>query len=284
MPVTKDCTLTVGISDLQAAIASVAPHADKPKQGDEQPVTCRVRFSAGKDLLAVSATDSRTSAVAWVKILADSRKGKFSPDDGPFVVDLLPKHAREIGESQTPNRVDGEDFGECKLALSASSVTALDVSGKYPGVSHTVVPIEQESTGVLPGTEDLGYPPVERLVGTAFSRTYGTHKVLLPPAGMLSRFETAAKEYGEPLVVEPVGDADATAWLVWCGTRFAGQLNGRVEDDAERRRRQSRRLQFLRRLGLLTAEDEARIALGGDDVSLDADDFAPTGDDDETED
>lgn len=271
MTVTTECTLTVGIADLQHAIAAVAPHAEKPKQGDEQPLTCRVRLTAGKDHLTVSATDSRTSAIAWVVILGDSRKGKFAPDDGGFVVDLLPKHARAIAESQTPNRLEGDDLGECTLTLGLDEVTITDRSGKYPGVSHTVVPVEQEATSTLPGTEDMGYPPVERLIGQAFSRAYGTHKVLLPPTGMLARFEAAAREYGEPLVIEPVGDADATAWLVWCGTRFAGQLNARAEDDQETRRRQSRRLQYLRRLGLLTAEDEARIALGGDDVPLDAD-------------
>ncbi len=271
MTATTECTLTVGIADLQAAVASVAPHAEKPKQGDEQPVTCRVRLSAGRTHLTVAATDTRTSAVAVVKTLGDSRKGKFAPEDGPLIVDLLPKHARAIAGSQTPNRLEGEDLGECLLTIRAVEVTVEDSSGKYPGVSHTVVPIEQEASDTSPGTEDMGYPPVEALLAKAFSRARGEHKVLLPPVGMLSRFETAAREYGEPLVIEPVGDPDSTGWLVWCGTRFAGQLNARQEDDQEARRRHSRRLDFLRRLGLLTAEDEVRIALGGDDVPLDSD-------------
>lgn len=279
MTVTTECELTVGIADLQRAIAAVAPHADKAKQGDEQPVTCRIRLTAGKDHLAVSATDTRTSAVAWVVILADSRKDTFKPEDGPFVVDLLPKHARALAESQTPNRLEGDDLGECTLILALDEVTITDRSGKYPGVSHTVVPLEQEGAGTLPGTEELRYPPVERLVAQAFARAYGTHKVLLPPTGMLSRFEVAAKEYGEPLVIEPVGDADATAWLVWCGTRFAGQLNARPEDDQETRRRRSRRLQYLGRLGLLSDEDKARIALGGDDVRVDVEDQGDEHDD-----
>ncbi len=271
MTATTECTLTVGIADLQAAIASVAPHAEKPKQGDEQPITCRVRFAAGKDLLAISATDARTSAVAWVKILADSRKGKFAPADGPFVVDVLPTHARQIAGSQTPIREEGEDYGEAVLTLALDEVSIVDRSGKYPGTAHTVTPLKQEATDTIPGTEDMGYPPVEALVGKAFQRARGEHKTLLPPAGMLARFEKAAAEYGEPLVIEPVGDPDNVGWLVWCGTRFAGQLLARQEDDQERRRRHSRRLDFLRRLGLLSAEDEARIALGGDDVPLDSD-------------
>lgn len=271
MTAATECTLTVGIADLQAAISAVAPHAEKPKQGDEQPITCRVRLTAGKDLLAVSATDARTSAVAWVKILGDTRKGKFAPTDAPFVVDLLPTHARALAASQTPIREEGEDYGECTLTLTLGEVTVVDQSGKYPGVAHTVTPLQQEATDTIPGTEDMGYPPVEALIGKAFTRARGEHKVLLPPIGMLARFEKAAAVYDEPLVIEPVGDPTQTGWLVWCGTRFAGQLNGRQEDDQEARRRHSRRLDFLRRLGLLTAEDEARIALGGDDVPLDSD-------------
>lgn len=271
-PVTTRCTLTVGIDDLQAAITAVAPHAEKPKQGDDQPITCRVRLTAGREHITVAATDSRTSAVAWVKILQDSRKHELAATDGPFVVDLLPKHARALAESQTPNRLEGEDLGECTLTLALDEVTVADQSGKYPGVSHTVVPIAQETTDALPGTEAFGYPPVEQLLAKAFGRARGVHKALVPPVGVLGRFETAAKEYGEPLVVEPVGDADGKGWLVWCGTRFAGQLLAVDEDDAEVLRRQSRRLSFLRRLGLLSAEDEARIALGGDDVPLDSED------------
>lgn len=82
MAVTTKCTLTVGIADLQHAITSVAVHAEKAKPGDEQPITCRVRLAAGAEHLTVAATDSRTSAVAWVKILQDSRKHELAPTDG----------------------------------------------------------------------------------------------------------------------------------------------------------------------------------------------------------
>lgn len=270
--VTTACTLTVGIADLQAAITAVAKYAEKPRPGDEQPATCRVRLAAGKDDLRISATDTRSLAVAKVVILGDTRKGKFTPDDGPFIVDLLPSHARAIADSQTPNRLDGEDLGECVLTLALDEVTVVDRSGKYPGVSHTVVPIEQEATDTLPGTDELGYPPVERLLTQGFARARGEHKVFLPPRGMLARFDAAASIYGDDLVIEPIGDADDTGWLVWAESgRFAGVLVARREEDSDRRRRQSRRLAYLRWLGLLTAEDEARIALGGDDVPLDSD-------------
>ena len=151
MAVTTKCTLTVGIADLQHAITSVAVHAEKAKPGDEQAITCRVRLLAGRTHLTVSATDGRTTGVAWLPILADSRIGKFSPDDGPFIVDLYPKGARAIAAALTPITVDGEGIGDATLVLSSAEVTIRDKSGKYPGTSHTEKPIEQEATAILDG-------------------------------------------------------------------------------------------------------------------------------------
>jgi len=47
MTATTSCTLRVGIGDLARAVASVYPHAEKSKQGEEQPMTVRVRLIAG---------------------------------------------------------------------------------------------------------------------------------------------------------------------------------------------------------------------------------------------
>lgn len=263
-PVTTKCTLTVGIADLQHAITSVAVHAEKAKPGDEQAITCRVRLIADKTHLVVTATDGRTTGVAWTPILADSRTGKFAPEDAPLIVDLYPKGARAIADALTPITVDGEGIGDAVLTLSSKEVTISDKSGKYPGTSHTERPIEQEATATLDGTDHLGYPDVLARTKDAFVRGAGAVRPLLPPARALARFETAAAQYRQPLVVEQVGDLDATAWLIWCGTSFAGVLDGRREDDQEIRRRASRRLVYLRHLGALSAEDEARLELGGD--------------------
>lgn len=279
MPVTAKCTLTVGIADLQHAITSVACHAEKAKQGDEQAITCRVRLIAGKTHLVVTATDGRTTGVAWLPILADSRTGKFSPEDGAFIVDLYPKGARAIADALTPITLDGEGIGDAVLVLSSDEVTIRDKSGKYPGTSHTEKPIEQEATATLDGTEHLGYPDVLARLKDAFVRGSGAVRPMLPPARALARFETAAAQYRQPLVIEQVGDGDATAWLVWCSTSFAGVLDARREDDSEIRRRSSRRMTFLRHLGALSVEDEARLALGGDLDEADEDDTAD-GDDD----
>lgn len=266
MAVTQACTLQVDIADLQHAISSVVVHSEKQRIGDEQVSTCRVRLTAGATHLVVSATDSRTVGMAWVPILADSRGKRFAKDDGPFVVDLYPKQARQIGGAITPILSDGEATGEAELALALDTVTISDLTGKYPDTSTTVPTIEQEQTATLDGTESLGYPNLARHLGEAFTRGMGAVRSLLPPSGTLARFEAASRAYGQPLVVEQVGGETPGegAWLVWCGERFAGLVVDRREDDAETRRRASRRLGYLKRLGVLSAENEARLELGGD--------------------
>lgn len=265
MSATSECTLTVGIGDLQRAIASVVCHAEKAKPGDEQPILCRVRVTAGKEYLTIAAADGRTSGLAWVRIIADDRKGKWSKGDGPFIVDLYPKQARQIAAAMTPIRDEGNDYGDASLHLTLDDVTITDLSGKYPDTSTTVPTIEQEATMTLDGTEQHGYPDLLKVIGSSFSRAAGTFKPMQPPPGAGSRFEVAAREYSARLVYEPVGDAADRAWLVWLrDAPFAGMFVQPFEDDEDIRRRASERLTHLRRLGLLTAEDEARLQLGGD--------------------
>lgn len=261
MTTTTDCQLRVGIGDLARAITAVYPHAEKSKPGDEQPMTVRVRLIAGRDHLQVAATDGRTSALAWVEVLSDSRAKRFAADDGPFVVDLRPRHAREIAAAIVPNRVDGDDVGDAALELTVGTVTVTDASGKYPGTSHTVPVMEQEATMTLEGTDHLGYPDVVRTLATAMREAAGHPKPFRPPIGAVARFEVAAREFG-PMVYEPVGPADALAWVVWARDGgFIGQLETRHQDDTERRREQSQRMRHLERLGLMTPSERAAAEL-----------------------
>lgn len=238
MSAITECTLTVGIADLQRAITSVVPHAEKQKQGDEQALLCRVRLCAGKDDLLVSASDGRTAAAAWVRITADDRTERFKKADGPFVVDLYPKQARQLAAACTPIREEGVDYGDATVHLTLGDVTITDVSGKYPLTSTTVPSIEQEATDTIPGTEAHGYPDPMRVFSAAMSRAAGVHKPMQPPPGAHGKFETAVREYETKAVWEPVGDAQDRMWVCW--------------------------LRGAPRLGLLTAEQEARLELGGD--------------------
>ena len=261
-PVTTECTITVGIADLQRAITSVVPHAEKPKQGDDQPMLCRVRLTAAADELLVGATDGRTSALAAVRILTDSRTGPLGPIDGPFVVDLMPKQARQIAAFLTPNKVDGALVGDAALHLTLEQVTITDVSGKWVDTSATVPAIEQEPTAEIPGTSEFGYPGLQAILAKAFADARGEGKTLAPEPGILGRFEIAAREYGIEPVLEPVGDAAARGWLVWVGPTFAGTLSSRHGDDDSLARRDARRRRHLIRAGLVDAAEVEDFDLG----------------------
>lgn len=277
-------TIRVRIAELARAIDSVVVHAEKQKQGDEQPLMCRVRFIAREGELLIGATDGRTSALAAVPILSDSRPMPIPDDDGPFVVDVYPVHARSLAGFLSPTKVDGELIGECDLGLSLDEVTVSDVSGKYPGASATVTPIEDEATGTLDGTDHLGFPDLVRTIGAALAAAAGVFKPLAPTPGLLGRFEVAAKSYDVEPVFEPVGEAGARGWVVLIGPRFAGTLESRHGDDDSLRRRDRQRRTHLARLGLLSAAELARLQLGGvedDDGFFEADDVED--DDDATD-
>jgi hypothetical protein len=272
MTTTTECTLRVGIGDLARAMTAVYGFADKSKPGDEQPMTVRIRLIAGRDHLQVCATDGRSAAMAWVEVLSDSRGKRFDADDGPFVVDLRPRHARAIANAITPNRVDGEDVGDASLAITVDTVTVTDVSGKYPETSHTVPVIEQEATMTLAGTDHLGYPDLTKTLASGMVAAAGTHKPFRPTPGILGRFEVAAREYG-PLIFEPCGTAEALAWIVWARDGgFVAQIETRHQDDSERRRELSRRMLHLERLGVMSASERAAAELAAGPVPEPLDD------------
>jgi len=270
-------TITVAIADLQRAILSVVGHAEKQKQGDEQSVLCRVQFSVTGDALTVCATDGRTTGHASCRVeqIDTARLGA----SGPFIVHLLPKQARTVANALTPIVEDGETFGDARVDLTMSEVRIIDVSGKYPHTSATVPVIEQEQTETLEGTEPWGYPDIGTRIGEAFLRAAGASapaRAMLPRPGSLAKFEVAARQYAEPLVIEQIGSAPDGGWLVWCGARFRGIIDSRREQDDDTRRRASPRFAHLRMLGVLSAEDEARFVLGSDSVlNLPAGDVDP---------
>lgn len=281
MTVTTECTLQVAIADLQRAITSVVPHAEKPKQGDEQPLTCRVRLTAGKDHLTVGATDSRTAALAAVTVLADDRAVRFPVDDGEFVVDLYPKQARQIAAFLTPDTVEGAPEGDASLHLTLDAVTITDVSGKYPDTAATVPTIEQEATATLDGTDHLGYPDLRAIIGRACTKAAGIHKPMEPAVGTLGRFETAAREYGCRPEILPVGGADAPGWYVRVGTRFVGTFESGRHDDDSVRRRDADRMHVMGWLGILSTDGRARLALGADTTTTTTADTTTAGTDDD---
>jgi hypothetical protein len=245
--VTTECEIEVQIAALLNAVKAALPHAEKPRLGEDVSPLARVRLVAARDELLVAATNGRTSALAAVAILDDSRVERFAADDGVFSVDLHPKMLRGIAAGLTAAKDDGEPVGEARMTFTGpgsdgtpGKVTALDVGGLWIG-SETTRPL-------LPLAE--GFPDVVGLLSRALGAAEGSYKPLVTEGPDLAAFTAAARAYGQPLQVEPVGQPGQRGWIVLCGPDFAGSLTGGHGDDDSLRRRDTWRHRHLERLGL----------------------------------
>lgn len=251
-----ECTLKVGIVPLRAALTSVVAHADKVRLGDEDLEFARVRLSAGKDELVISATNimtggatARSSAMAAVRIEEDSRAELFRPTDGPFTVDLHPAKVRDLVRFLKPVKPSGEsdgtpeDTGWAELRLTLETARLTDVSGLWP-TSMVKVP-------VLAYRPD--FPDVPGIIGRAVEHAAGTYKPLVVPHGILGRFEVASKAYQVELQAEPTGTAESSGWLVFCGPDFAGVTESMHGTGGSLGRRDKARMRHIERAGMKPA-------------------------------
>lgn len=248
-----ECTIRVGIVPLRAALLSVVKHADTPKIGDEELTLARVRWIAAEHELLLVATnansDGQTSAMAAVPIEEDDRQVRFEVFDGPLVVDMHPAKVRDLARMLKPVRVGaGEDphpsnTGWASVRMRANgelgSVRVADVSGLWEGQSQTVPTL----------TYRPDYPDVPGIVGRALQHASGTFKPLVTAAGILGRFEVAAKQYGLELVAEPTGTAESAGWVVYCGPDFAGVVESGL-GGGSLGKRDKRKMRHLERAGL----------------------------------
>jgi hypothetical protein len=218
-----DCTLKVGMQPLRAGLLAVVAHADRPKLGDEDLATARVRLIAGRDELlvaAMSSTDHGTSsAVAAVAIIEDDRKVRFAAWDGPMVVDVHPTMVRDLIRALRPAKGDdGQPEGWAEITLDAGhgEVTVRDVSGLWPGRASTVTALATRAD----------YPDVVGAVGRALTAAAGTYKPFVPGRGLTTRFIAAERAYEQELEARPTGTAESSGWVVICGDLFAGSVEG----------------------------------------------------------
>ena len=256
MTVTIDCHFDVSIADLHTAIRAVLPHAEKPRLGDEVHALARVRLTATANELLLAATNGRTAALAAVGILdgSDSRAERFSADDGEFIVDVHPAKLRDLRDGVTAQKDEGELVGEAELTFTGPSadgqspgtVAARDVGGLWIG-SLTERPL-------LPLASD--YPDIRGALRDALRLAEGTYKPLVADGVDLDAFRAAARAYGRPLSVEPVGTAEQRGWLVLCGPSFAGSIQGQHDADSLAKRDRYRQV-HLERFGLVTALEKA---------------------------
>jgi len=254
--VTTEASVVVGIHALQQAVAAVLPHAEKPKLGDDPTIGLdRVRVTAGKDELLLAATNGRTTALAAVRILEDSRAERFAADDGVFSLDLHPKILRDLRDGVTAQRNEGDLQGDAEVTFTdpgpggqQGTVGVRDVSGLWPG-ALTVRP-------ALPLSAD--YPDVVAALRGALGAAEGAYKPLVADGPDLAAFAAAARAYDEALQVEPVGQPGQRGWLVLCGPSFAGTVQGMHGEDSLARRDRTRTA-HLTRLGLAERTQEMTL-------------------------
>jgi hypothetical protein len=196
--------------------------------------------------LHLMATNGRTSALAAVGIIegSDSRGIRFSPDDGPYIVDIHPKSLRIIRDGLTPEKIDGEMHGVARLEFSGGEedgrITAVDSTGLWPGseVTRKLLPLSEQ------------FPDVAGMLSKALGAAEGTYKPLVADGPDLAMFNAASKAYDAPLHAEPVGSADQRGWIVLCGPAFAGSISSGHNDDDSLKRRDRWRRTHMARLGL----------------------------------
>lgn len=194
--------ITVDLSDMRAALVSVAPHMSLAKKEFRLK---RVRLAPFGMNLEVSATDRYTLGLALVSI--------WESDGEAEVIDLFPEDVRQV-LAVFPSPVDGEEVA-IEIRSTAADVTFTDVAGLIDGKSLT-----------LPRTvPDESFPNVR----TLFTRNV-LHGGGTPQSGgtwfhakHLAKFQVAQRCYADPLIIDVTAGL-STTWSVRCGESFLGMV------------------------------------------------------------
>lgn len=240
-------TVRVATIDLRRALDAVVQHAEKNITGDNA-VEHRVRLSFDRDHVVCMATNSSTTALARVPIIADSdsRKMRFAADDGAFQVDITPRHVAlilqhfKVAGTGEPRQEELELAAHASDGGAAGSISVEDVGGLFAGESVEFQCLEFAT----------GFPAVMDIVGRAVAGigTTPIGKPLVADGWLLSRFRRASDMYDQPLDVRATGTPESRGFVVLCGRHFVGTVESRhSDDDWQKRREQAMRewLEFL---------------------------------------
>jgi hypothetical protein len=244
MAPTLSATLQVATDDLRAALTAVLPHAAKVKTGDDQGES-RVRLTFTKDWLYVLASNSSaaTTALAIVKIIADSRADELAPSDGPMIGDLQLRQAKLILQQfkAKPADPNGTQLVEFRIDLEEEWVELQDIGGLWSAgeLVRYVLLEPAESFPDIIGITSLA-------LATAGSSSVA--KPLVTDAKLLAQFKAAGTAYKAPLQCDGIGEDTQRGFLITCGSRFLGTIESRHGDDDSLARRDSVRLAWLGRL------------------------------------
>lgn len=192
--------ITVGTTDLRAALQAVAPHAYR--KSDLADIH-RIRCDIGTHNVTLTATNRWTAGMAIVSIW-DNHDGEL----GPF--DISPTDAAEILALFHGSSGGEEAVGDTlELQLTGKELTVTDTGGLFNGKSLTLPRLPH----------GRGYPDVAKFVNRAVRNTRAEGARWIADGTMLGLFIKATRAYGQLLTLEP------TKWgtqLISCGDSFLG--------------------------------------------------------------
>jgi hypothetical protein len=239
-----EVTIEVATVDFRRALTAVVPHAEKNKTGDNG-VMHRFRLCIDASEVYLLATNGQTTGLAAVPIQSDDRSVRFEPDDGPFWVDLLPRHSALILQHFPISTGSGSDMDEMlELKATTKEFRVQDVGGLWAGDS---VLFKQAD----PTTD---YPDLIGPLSRALAERGSTPapKPLVASAQLLKLFQGAGDAYGEPIELYSTGTNSSRGFVVACGTQFVGTVESRHQDDDGMRRRDAAHMRWLERFPAAT--------------------------------
>ena len=220
-------SLTLGTEDFRQALQSVAVHASS--HASEEALH-RVRCTVDTQNLTVTATNRYTAGMAIASI-EDNHDGELS------AFDLSPTDVKEILALFRGRKSSGEELGDTvRLDVDLEHFVITDTGGLFEGKSLT-----------LPRQPHHGhFPDVPMLVSRTLGAEPGRAGRLVTNGVLVALFATAARAYGEQLVLEPTGDTSTL--VVGCGESFLGLLMPVRPDDEQVARLDEWRRGWLQRL------------------------------------
>lgn len=212
---------------LRRALLSVIAHV--PTEDTEDHLRNRICVYVQPEYLALTATGGQTAAVARVEI-NENRSGEIGvfhlhPGDVKKILQLFNPPTKEL--SSHVLRIERE---EKHLIVS-------DVGGLFPG----------ESLQLNSFALDPEFPNIPAAISAvrALGQSHPDRHRVVVPGYRIARFQAAAKQYGDSLVMDPYGRRSAL--VVTCTSQFIGILlpdwmaqddhlraDGRVHDWSDR--------------------------------------------------
>lgn len=233
--------LVVGTADLRLALRAVTPHADPDP---DFPQLHRVRLDVGPENVTVSATNRYTVGHALVSVWEheDGELGAFDLSLTNVKEILVLFHGKASDSDEPDNTV--------RLEVDDEHLTITDVSGLFPGKSLQLPRHPMEDN----------FPRVANMLAAKLAASAASAERLITSGKLLGLFMKASAAYGEPLVIDPAGEAGAM--LITCGESFVGMLMPQRPDEEITAKINGWHAGWLRRIDALVPDQATLVAAG----------------------